>query len=114
MNERLTMAGTLEYVKYLMFIVNFILTIVNLCGILQSHQTKRRKHIMEKIQKNAAMIGKVLKILRGIVFSVGGAVLVFCVLSLFVPLDKLMDTANFTLELGPVELGIAPEFLPFR
>ena len=67
---------------------------------------------MEKIRKNAAMIGKVLKILRGIVFGVGCAVLVFCVLSLFVPLDKLMDTANFTLELGPVELGIAPEFLP--
>ena len=66
---------------------------------------------MEKIQKNAAMIGKVLKILRGIVFGVGCAVLVFCVLSLFVPLDKLMDTANFTLELGPVELGIAPEFV---
>ncbi len=69
---------------------------------------------MEKIQKNAAVIGKVLKILRGIVFGVGCAVLVFTVLAAFIPLplSRIMDTAEFTLELGSVELFVAPDSVP--
>ena len=69
---------------------------------------------MEKIQKNAAVIGKILKVLRGIVFGVGCAVLVFTVLAMIVPLplSSIMDTASFTLELGSVELSVAPDSVP--
>lgn len=69
---------------------------------------------MEKIQKNAALIGKVLKVLRGIIFGVGCAVLVFTVLAMIVPLplSSIMDTADFTLELGSVELSVAPDSVP--
>ena len=50
---------------------------------------------MEKIQKNAAVIGKIMKVLRGIVFGAGCAVLVFTLLAMIVPLplSSIMDTA---------------------
>ncbi len=69
---------------------------------------------MKKIQKNAALIGKVMKVLRGIVFGAGCAVLVFTVLAAILPLPitQLMDTANFTLDLGDVKLWISPDSVP--
>jgi len=69
---------------------------------------------MEKIKKNAAVIGKILKVLRGIVFGVGCAVLVFTLLAMIVPLplSSIMDTTEFTLELGSVELFVAPDSVP--
>jgi len=69
---------------------------------------------MEKIKKNAAVIGKILKVLRGIVFGVGCAVLVFTLLAMIVPLplNSIMDTTEFTLELGSVELFVAPDSVP--
>lgn len=67
---------------------------------------------MEKIRKTSSVIGKILAVLRGIVFGVGCAVLVFMVLAAFVPLEKIMDVSSVTLELGAVELGIHPDYLP--
>ena len=67
---------------------------------------------MEKIRKISAIGAKVVSIVRKIVFGGGCAVLVFTVLAAFVPLDKILDSANVSLSLGPVELGIAPDYLP--
>ncbi|MBQ8186935.1 MAG: DUF2975 domain-containing protein [Clostridia bacterium] len=67
---------------------------------------------MEKIQKTSSVIGKILSVLHGIVFGVGCAVVVFMVLAAFVPLEKIMDVSSVTLELGSVELGIHPDYLP--
>lgn len=69
---------------------------------------------MERIQKNAAVIGKVLKVLRGIAFGAGCAVLVFAVLAMIVPipLSSIMDTSEFSLELGSVKLFYAPDSVP--
>lgn len=51
---------------------------------------------MEKIQKTSSVIGKILSVLRGIVFGVGCAVAVFVVLAAFVPLEMIMDTEGMT------------------
>ncbi len=67
---------------------------------------------MEKIKKTSSVLARILKIVRSLVLAAGCVLLVFSILVLFVSLERLMDPANVTIELGFVELQVSPDFLP--